>query len=607
MIHPFRLFVCLIIFLLSPAASAGLASIREQAKSEPWQALNTLRALEVDPQLKGAKAVLKCHIEMKLGQFPEARKTVRHANEQLKLSNIEQIHLELCAIEAAIGMGHYDRALIRAEQLDPYQKNIPPELKASMLLHIGRAWLAVNQSDEALQYIQDSRFLTYQYELPTIRNSTDFMIARLYSELGSYDRAAELYSLAITQFKQQGDLWDELLARYYLTQSYVRLNQNAAAARQANAIRQLAKTLHTPQSQLLYHLSYIKISMSQHRYDQALEQAKMAKPLVLKLDASTYATSYYLLLADIYQQRHNLEAALTSLESACHLADQLGHFDRYRYRARILQRRSAIFAEQGKFELAYQASKDYNIQLRQRMTLRNDLMSALFKAQYNVEQMMLKNALMKSKEQLEEQNEQKKVIIIISFILFLLFLLVLSRTRIQRLKRDVSRDPLTGCYNRHHFESSKVQIWRHNPQLAVILFDIDHFKVINDNFGHPIGDQALITLAHLFHGSLRDNDALIRFGGEEFLIICKHTDYKDIEMIAERLRQICANYSWSSIAEGLKVTASFGIATRQSQDQNLAQLIRRADAALYQAKTAGRNCVITATPAPMSKPMEQQQ
>ncbi|MDG1751044.1 MAG: GGDEF domain-containing protein [Thalassotalea sp.] len=155
----------------------------------------------------------------------------------------------------------------------------------------------------------------------------------------------------------------------------------------------------------------------------------------------------------------------------------------------------------------------------------------------------------------------------------------------KELKNQVERDPLTGALNRAGIEpifTSEIKI------LSLIFIDIDHFKSINDNYGHAIGDEILIEFVSLISKNSRATDFLSRWGGEEFLLICPNTKLNEASELAESLRLILSKHHW---VKNIKLTSSFGVA--QKGKESVDQFIERADKALYAAKAQGRNTVVT--------------
>lgn len=166
--------------------------------------------------------------------------------------------------------------------------------------------------------------------------------------------------------------------------------------------------------------------------------------------------------------------------------------------------------------------------------------------------------------------------------------------REERLQDAASHDKLTRLYNRHHGETALEEaIARSSAEgkpLSLIICDIDHFKKINDRFGHPGGDRVLKETAAIIAHTVRASDVVIRWGGEEFLIVLEDCAEGPAIELAERVRQRVETFLHVDIGA---VTLSLGLATRLA-DESSAELIARADRALYQAKASGRNRLVTA-------------
>ncbi len=155
-------------------------------------------------------------------------------------------------------------------------------------------------------------------------------------------------------------------------------------------------------------------------------------------------------------------------------------------------------------------------------------------------------------------------------------------------------DPLTGVKNRASLENAMARevelAHRHGTGLSVIVLDIDFFKMVNDHFGHAVGDLALCSVAQCVRETIRGTDMLFRYGGEEFVILLSCTKRNGALLLAERIRQAIEGLVFAE-PQGLKLTASLGVTELCTKDTPLA-LFKRADTALYQAKNNGRNQVI---------------
>jgi diguanylate cyclase (GGDEF)-like protein len=184
------------------------------------------------------------------------------------------------------------------------------------------------------------------------------------------------------------------------------------------------------------------------------------------------------------------------------------------------------------------------------------------------------------------------------FISFLMLFVVQNNHRLKQTRSELAilakTDSLTGIYNRRHF-AELVQIdiaraQRFNEQAFVIIVDADYFKKINDTCGHMAGDKVLTEFARRMKEVIRPYDLLARYGGEEFIIYMPNSNPEGATAAAERLRRNICDTPFNVIKEGLKMTASFGVAAIEENDFEKA--IINADDALYKAKEAGRNRVI---------------
>jgi diguanylate cyclase len=165
-----------------------------------------------------------------------------------------------------------------------------------------------------------------------------------------------------------------------------------------------------------------------------------------------------------------------------------------------------------------------------------------------------------------------------------------------RIEELAQIDELTGAYNRRYIMKSlgeKITRIQHGAHGCIALIDLDHFKRINDRFGHPVGDEVLRRFARTIFSNIRMIDKLGRYGGEEFLLVLPDTSADQAMQIVERLRGIIADQDWSAVAPDLTLTISAGLSEIASNDTP-EDLLARADRALYRAKDAGRNRVLAA-------------
>ncbi len=166
-----------------------------------------------------------------------------------------------------------------------------------------------------------------------------------------------------------------------------------------------------------------------------------------------------------------------------------------------------------------------------------------------------------------------------------------------KLEHASTTDELTGLYNRRLFihlaENELKEIRRDNSTLSIIILDIDDFKSINDKYGHTCGDQALINVSAILHETVRPRDIVSRWGGEEFIILLPETDIEHATVVAERLRTNIEKKNMVCKAVEFTMTVTQGLASNETRNKSLHELIEQADNAMYIGKTSGKNrCVI---------------
>ena len=170
----------------------------------------------------------------------------------------------------------------------------------------------------------------------------------------------------------------------------------------------------------------------------------------------------------------------------------------------------------------------------------------------------------------------------------------LSRMQIKQLEEMAIRDALTGLFNRRQFdiafESEVQRAERYDRSFCFLIMDIDHFKSVNDTFGHPFGDFVLQELGRVLSSVIRDSDTIYRYGGEEFCALMPETRYAEGKWVALRMLEAVRNHVFSQGRQSLKLTISIGGAV--FPDCSGDRLIQFADQALYQAKHEGRNRVV---------------
>lgn len=197
----------------------------------------------------------------------------------------------------------------------------------------------------------------------------------------------------------------------------------------------------------------------------------------------------------------------------------------------------------------------------------------------------------------KERRKWQHLLVILGLLsmALLIYLLINQRKQSALLREMNLRDALTGVLSRRgiheHLERVLTRLDTEQKQLSVLMLDVDHFKNVNDTYGHPGGDKLLIAIAQSCKHTIRPTDHIGRLGGEEFMVVCMNADHQQAMSVAERLRQKVEQTSVTYKRSTLMTTVSIGVTTGMPGD-TFDSIMKRADKALYEAKRAGRNQVI---------------
>lgn len=270
-----------------------------------------------------------------------------------------------------------------------------------------------------------------------------------------------------------------------------------------------------------------------------------------------------------------------------------------------LKLKAELLAKQGQFEAAFVTHQLFAEAERAMRDERSAQVLAFQQAQgdllnKNQQLRLVKEEfrVLELESQLKDQREQRSVIYITLLSIASILLIYITYRLVRRhrfYKLAAENDGLTGISNRHYFDLQlQKQVKRCKQQqksLGVIVFDLDFFKLINDNHGHDIGDKALQATVRICNHFIRSGDIFGRIGGEEFAIALPDCQPDKVLMLAEICRDAIEQLDCSEFQPGLKLTASFGVSYSQISGYQTAELMRHADQALYLAKYNGRNRV----------------
>ena len=349
-----------------------------------------------------------------------------------------------------------------------------------------------------------------------------------------------------------------------------------------------------------------------NRLNEAEKYLIEADTVINEKDLTDYSFMK-LFMADIKFQQARYKEALTELEQG---EKAFRTLQNNRGLTQLLQLKSNIYVAMNDLSAAYGALQEF-VTLTKKVD-GNSLShhTTELKVKFDTSRIESENQRLIENQNLKEQElallEKNKslqhiILLLAGFILTIVSIFAYKQVhRNRQLQVIALTDYLTKLPNRRHIYAQAAkyfqQALKHQSPFSVIIFDADHFKKINDNFGHELGDRALMTIANAGRALSGNKDLVGRIGGEELLILLPNTDATGALALAHQLQNHISRLSAQNLPAELKLTVSAGVATLEPQnntedayqDKDFATLLKRADNALYEAKNAGRNCVKSA-------------
>ena len=446
-----------------------------------------------------------------------------------------------------------------------YDSSHQAERSEGNLQNIAVAYRRMGETEKAREYLERSRVIAERHEdwasLAVVAVQTGF----LYEDVGKPERALQYYQQALG------------IARQRLTPADVAAMQLAMASAQAALGRwtQVVDSLAGARTGFAAVGDVSNdgmVALLEARARAGLGETARAQQLFAEAEKAFQRDGNERYLEQLYPRRAELEERLG--QTAAALAD-------YKRYLALSEKRLAARAEQRNLMLREQTDASRrdleNQRLRAEKSLRDQEMQALLKAR---------------------RWQRVAMSLAVSLVLVLGLLVGRQILRTRRLRVLALTDELTGVANRRRIDVLGAEAVRQahvdERPLSVISFDIDGFKAINDRHGHLVGDQVIARVAGACQQALRQSDEIGRVGGEEFVVLLPDSGIDAAAQVAERVRAGVEALAFDDVAPGLKVTISLGVTAMTPRDADLADVLKRADGALYQAKAAGRNCLRTA-------------
>jgi len=427
-------------------------------------------------------------------------------------------------------------------------------------------------------------------------------LAIAYRRMGDADKAIEYLRQSAASAEREQD-WNTLLTTLYQTAF---IHEDAGRADEALAAYQRGLALAVRQGST-YDVGGTWLGMAnayllKHEPRQALQALDRAEAAFKSFGDRSNQEMVDLRRGQAHAALGDHARALQSYARAARSIEASGNL---RYMAYLYEARAKTLQALGRSDAAIADLERY-IALQKRIADANrSQQSEVLRYQFDTARRDLENARLQAEQQSQQQKldatervrRWQALTLVSAGVLMLLLLGLLWRQlrRMRRIRLLAMTDELTGVGNRRRIDAAGelavAQARATGTPLAVLTFDLDNFKRINDTQGHAAGDRVLIAVVRACERTLRAHDLLGRLGGEEFVVLAPDTAREGALQVGERLRAAVASLDLSAIAPDLHVTISLGLALLRPRDAGLHDVIGRADVALYRAKAAGKNRV----------------
>ena len=434
------------------------------------------------------------------------------------------------------------------------------------------------------------------------------LLGLLYNELGNYysamkhgKKSRDYHRMALTAFQQNKDLSRVGVAKFNLGLIAYREHKYEEAIDYFNQVITLKQQLKEDFGMALSHMHMGAIYNKIDHPEEALKHLQLAIPLLETRQANNRLALGYSYLGETYHRLQQPNQADESILKSVDLAEKhLPPISSLQIYQDALTYLSPDTHEEKKNQIR---TLLLNAQSTVLDSIEQDV-SARSEAEILLNQQKSQNKLLAHMTGVQKHNlvlqqsinaEQKKWIIILSIVIIALLWSVIRQIRANREKtRLANTDYLTGLKNRRSFYDDLHQVHAAAKEGEIrnflLIMDIDHFKQINDTFGHSMGDVVLTELSKLISNSYDNCGCFFRIGGEEFAFICEFENEQEARFFAERIRNSVEQHDWTFGQIALNVTISIGLSAID-KSQTISDVVKRADRALYWAKERGRNKV----------------
>ena len=526
--------------------------------------------------------------------FPGLLKTLEARKDATAFQRLEIRYLRAWA---EVYAGRFDSGVEMAKRVADQTKDRELKLRCGVL--IVNAYALNGHFNEGLRQLDQTLALAEQITKADLRQTGELAAATLYNQIGQHDLARR-YAEMVEPRPATPRLG--CFAGYLKFEALLHLD--TMPADDAPILRAI-DTCKRANETLMANLVRATLARKWIRHDDSKHALSLLETYLPEAEGTRYprlSAEFMSLLAELQLASGDLAKAEANAKAAAAYSDGLANtpplVSAYSTLYRIAETRHDPTAALAYYKLFAQAERGYLQEVKARDLAYQLVRQETEQKNQQIQLLNRQNSLLQLQQRVEQQKAANSRLLMLCFALFTL-LTVYWAYKTKRMQMSVRRmaetDALTGISNRHHFtneaEKALAQCERSGEQVSLIMFDLDHFKSINDNYGHVTGDWVLKEVAKTCSELCRPVDHFGRLGGEEFAILLRGCDQKAATRIADDCRMRIARIDSSESGFGFQATASFGVTSTKTSKSDLDKLMSQADQMLYRAKREGRNRV----------------
>ncbi|HBK5923054.1 TPA: GGDEF domain-containing protein [Vibrio alginolyticus] len=590
-----------------------------------------------------------------LGRLGESQSVVRKGLELVRPQSHEYLLFKLIQMRTMVGKSDIDTALSALDSLlETSRENGDKQLESEILLLKGRYYDEQGEFKKSYAALMSSMDAAESSGVHGLVERAALELGDVLVKIQGYDRSEALLEQAYRYFRDRRMSFNELLSVLTIAKLHKAQFQYEEAIASYQRALKLAQIIGDGRFRFRVNLELAALYRETKQEKKMVNHLKLAENLQYRETSSAYLATFKLLQAEYMLEQQQFEILLAMI--APMLPEIIESRYVKQQQMELLKVAAMAYAGSNDFKLAFETYGNYHDKFNQFSNQREvenlERQQTLFeleRLEYENEDLNWNNVL----QRMELENNRRtfyllgEALLALIGVLFLMAVvfLVVNRSRL-RMRRLAKTDTLTGLFNRRFLEDwftkpvevrrerkekpvpqSKQEKIQHfvfeqveqvkygylalnkwvdskldkqkmvpnKPQsgpVTLALIDVDYFKQVNDTYGHVFGDTVLTGVAKVLEETVRENDIVARFGGEEFVVVMPNTDHENALITAERLRSALSLHGFvTEQKEEVRVTCSFGVVTTEDNEMSFKSLCDQADKLLYQAKANGRNCV----------------